>query len=58
MKKQVKFSIEEINQIVGQYVIDKGLLGEVNSVDMLFHHGYGIDDSYIIVSENKDYIKK
>jgi hypothetical protein len=51
MKKQIKFSIEEINQIVGKYVVDNKLLGETNSVDMLFHHGYGIDDSYIIVSE-------
>lgn len=51
MKKQVKFSIDEVNKIVGQYVFDKGLLGEVKYVDILFHQENNPEDAYIVVSE-------
>lgn len=53
MKKQVKFSIDEVNLIVGQYVIDKGFLGDIKhkGVDIIFHFGNNADDSYIVVEE-------
>lgn len=51
MKKQVKFSIDEVNRIVGRYVCDKNLLGNVNYVDIIFHVGQDIKDSYVIVTE-------
>lgn len=52
MEKQVKFSMEEINQIVGYYVFDNNLLDNVKRVDVIFHQGKEPDDSYIIVKEN------
>lgn len=51
MKKQVKFSIDEVNRIVGQYVFDKKLLGDINYVDIILHIGCDIKDSYIVVTE-------
>ena len=38
MKKQVKFSMEEVNLIVGKYVLDEDLLEDVKSVDICFHY--------------------
>ena len=52
MKKQVKFSIDEINKIVGQYVFDKGLLGEVKHIDIIFRQTNNPDEAYIVVSES------
>ena len=51
MKKQVKFSMEEVNLIVGKYVLDEDLLEDVKSVDICFHLGRNADDSYIVVEE-------
>lgn len=51
MKKQVKFSIDEVNRIIGQYVCDKNLLGDVKCVDIIFRVGEDIKDSFVIVTE-------
>ena len=51
MEKQVKFSMEEVNQIVGRYVFDNGLLGDVEHIDIVFHQRNEPDDSYITVKE-------
>ena len=32
MKRQVEFSIEEVLKLISQYVLDKGLLGDTESV--------------------------
>lgn len=52
MKKQLKFSMEEVNLIVGQYVLDEDLLGDAKGVDICFHFGRNADDSYIVVEES------
>ena len=51
MKKQVKFSIDEVNRIVGQYVCDNNLLGDIKYVDIIFRVGADLKDSYVIVTE-------
>ena len=51
MERQVKFSMEEVNQIVGHYVFDNGLLGDVEHIDIVFHQGNEPNDSYITVKE-------
>ena len=51
MEKQVKFSMEEVNQIVGHYVFDNGLLGDVEWVDIIFHIGQDMKNSYVTVTE-------
>jgi hypothetical protein len=51
MEKQVKFSMEEVSQIVGHYVFDNGLLGDVKNIEIVFHQGNKPDDSYITVKE-------
>lgn len=51
MKKQVKFSMDEVNLIVGKYALDEGLLGDVQGVDIIFRCGRNANDSYIVVEE-------
>lgn len=51
MKKQVKFSVEEVNKIVGQYVLDKKLLGNPKSLRMIFHFGSKDGEAYLLVTE-------
>lgn len=51
MTKQVKFSMDEVNKIVGRYVFDNCLLGNVEWLDIYFHYGCNADDSYIVVAE-------
>ena len=53
MRRQIKFSVEEVNKIVGQYVLDKKLLGNVESVTMTFHFGYKDGEAYLLVEEDR-----
>lgn len=54
MTKQVKFSIDEVNKIVGEYCFNKGLLGNVKAIDVIFQCKNRIEDCFIVVSEKNE----